>query len=45
MEVFSQAFLPDTLAPYRDAIVLTIVIAVLLVRPDGLIPAAKVDRS
>ncbi|MEO1102913.1 MAG: branched-chain amino acid ABC transporter permease [Pseudomonadota bacterium] len=45
VEVFSQAFLPDALAPYRDAIVLTIVIAVLLVRPDGLIPAAKVDRS
>ena len=45
VEVFSQAFLPDQLAPYRDAIVLTTVIAILLVRPDGLIPAAKVDRS
>ena len=45
VEVFSQAFLPDSLAPYRDAIVLTTVIAVLLVRPDGLIPAKKVDRS
>ncbi len=44
-EVFSQAFLPDSLSPYRDAIVLSAVIAVLLVRPDGLIPAAKVDRS
>ena len=28
-----------------DAIVLATVIAVLLVRPDGLVPAAKVDRS
>jgi branched-chain amino acid transport system permease protein len=45
VEVMSQAFLPDTLSPYRDAIVLTTVIAVLLVRPDGLVPAAKVDRS
>ncbi|MEM8856162.1 MAG: branched-chain amino acid ABC transporter permease, partial [Pseudomonadota bacterium] len=45
VEVFSQAFLPDSLAPYRDAIVLTTVIAVLLVRPDGLVPAARVDRS
>ncbi|UOM36443.1 branched-chain amino acid ABC transporter permease [Acuticoccus sp. I52.16.1] len=45
VEVFSQAFLPDSLSPYRDAIVLTTVIAVLLVRPDGLVPAAKVDRS
>ena len=45
VEVFAQAFLPNSLSPYRDAIVLTIVIAVLLVRPDGLVPAAKVDRS
>jgi branched-chain amino acid transport system permease protein len=45
VEVGTQAFLPDTLSPYRDAIVLTTVIAVLLVRPDGLVPAARVDRS
>ncbi|WP_075220595.1 branched-chain amino acid ABC transporter permease [Acuticoccus yangtzensis] len=45
VEVFSQAFLPDSLSPYRDAIVLSTVIAVLLVRPDGLVPAVKVDRS
>ncbi|MEM8551622.1 MAG: branched-chain amino acid ABC transporter permease [Pseudomonadota bacterium] len=45
VEVFSQAFLPGTLAPYRDAIVLSVVIAVLLIRPDGLVPAVKVDRS
>ncbi|MEM6848870.1 MAG: branched-chain amino acid ABC transporter permease [Pseudomonadota bacterium] len=45
IEVFSQAFLPDTLAPYRDAIVLTAVILILLVRPDGLIPPVKTDRS
>ena len=45
MEVATQAFLPDSVSPFRDAIVLTTVIAVLLVRPDGLVPAAKVDRS
>lgn len=45
VEVFSQAFLPDTLAPYRDAIVLSVVIGILIVRPEGLVPAAKSDRS
>ncbi|MEM1343017.1 MAG: branched-chain amino acid ABC transporter permease [Pseudomonadota bacterium] len=45
IEVFSQAFLPPSLSPYRDAIVLTCVIALLLVRPDGLIPPAKSLRS
>ncbi|MFD0860130.1 branched-chain amino acid ABC transporter permease [Roseovarius aquimarinus] len=45
VEVFSQAFLPDSLAPYRDAIVLSVVIAILVVRPNGLIPAARSDRS
>ena len=45
IEVFSQAFLPDSLSPYRDAIVLGSVILILLVRPEGLIPPARVDRS
>lgn len=45
IEVFSQAFLPETLSPYRDAIVLGSVILILLVRPEGLIPPARVDRS
>lgn len=45
IEVFSQAFLPDALSPYRDAIVLGSVILILLVRPEGLIPPARVDRS
>lgn len=45
LEVLTQAFLPDSLAPYRDAIVLTAVIAVLLVRPDGLLPARSGSRS
>ena len=45
LEVLAQAFLPEALAPYRDAIVLAAVIAVLLWRPDGLLPAAKTSRS
>jgi branched-chain amino acid transport system permease protein len=45
LEVLTQAFLPDALAPYRDAIVLAAVIGALLVRPDGLLPTERVDRS
>ncbi|WP_420583859.1 branched-chain amino acid ABC transporter permease [Ruegeria sp.] len=45
LEVLTQAFLPDNLAPYRDAIVLSAVIAVLLIRPDGLLPAKTGARS
>ncbi|MFY9239529.1 MAG: branched-chain amino acid ABC transporter permease [Roseovarius sp.] len=45
LEVLTQAFLPDTLSPYRDAIVLALVIAVLLWRPDGLLPAKTGNRS
>ncbi|TYC64164.1 branched-chain amino acid ABC transporter permease [Rhodobacterales bacterium] len=45
LEVLAQAFLPEAFAPYRDAIVLATVIAALLVRPDGLLPAANADRS
>ncbi len=45
LEVLTQAFLPDSLAPYREAIVLSAVIAVLLVRPDGLLPAKTGARS
>ena len=45
LEVLTQAFLPDALAPYRDSIVLATVIAVLLIRPDGLLPTTKSVRS
>jgi branched-chain amino acid transport system permease protein len=45
IEVLLQATLPSAAAPYRDAIVLSGVIAVLLVRPQGLIPAAGTQRS
>lgn len=45
IEVGLQAVLPESMAPYRDAIVLSGVILILLVRPEGLIPAPKVRRS
>lgn len=45
IEVLLQATLPASVAPYRDAIVLSGVIAVLLIRPQGLIPAVRVQRS
>ncbi len=45
LEVLTQAFLPDSLSPYRDAIVLALVIAALLWRPDGLLPARSATRS
>lgn len=45
VEVLLQAFLPDHLAPYRDALVLASVILVLLIRPNGLLPAATASRS
>ena len=45
LEVLTQAFLPDSLALYRDSIVLAIVILVLLWRPNGLLAPPKSDRS
>ena len=45
LEVMMQAFLPDQLAPYRDALVLSSVIAVLLLKPDGLMPVVNTNRS
>jgi branched-chain amino acid transport system permease protein len=45
LEVLAQAFLPDSLAPFREAIVLSSVIAILLFRPDGLLPAKTGNRS
>ncbi|QBX99903.1 branched-chain amino acid ABC transporter permease [Rhodophyticola sp. CCM32] len=45
LEVLLQAFLPNHLAPYRDAMVLASVILLLLLRPDGLLPTANANRS
>ena len=45
VEVRLQAFLPDDLAPYHDALVLASVIVALLIRPNGLLPATTASRS
>jgi len=37
LEIFIIAFLPDTVVPYRDAIVFSLLIAFLLFRPGGLL--------
>jgi branched-chain amino acid transport system permease protein len=37
LEIFIVAFLPDTITPYRDAIVFGLLIAFLLFRPGGLL--------
>lgn len=44
VEVLLRAFLPDALLSYRDAISLTIVIAILVFYPDGLIPRREYVR-
>jgi len=44
IEVLLRAFLPDPLLSYRDAISLTLVIAVLYIYPDGLIPRRESVR-
>jgi branched-chain amino acid transport system permease protein len=45
VEVFLQGYLPEGVAPYREAISLSIIIAILVLRPDGLLPAQNVNRS
>jgi branched-chain amino acid transport system permease protein len=45
LEVAFQAFLPAAILPYRDAFVLGIVILILVLRPEGLIPAQTGKRS
>lgn len=44
VEVLLRAFLPDALLSYRDAISLSIVIAILYFYPDGLIPRRESIR-
>jgi branched-chain amino acid transport system permease protein len=45
IEVLLQAFLPETIAPYREAISLILIIGLLVWRPDGLMPATSTSRS
>lgn len=44
IEVLLRAFLPDSLLSYREAISLSIVIAILYVYPDGLVPRREAVR-
>jgi branched-chain amino acid transport system permease protein len=41
LEVFIVAFLPSSVSPYRDAIVFALLIAFLLLRPNGLVAPAR----
>jgi branched-chain amino acid transport system permease protein len=43
IEVLLQAWLPDAALPFKDAVALVIVIAILLWRPQGLLGKAT-DR-
>jgi branched-chain amino acid transport system permease protein len=45
LEVLCQAFLPESILPFRDAFVLGFVILILVVKPEGLIPAPSARRS
>ncbi|MEM1429893.1 MAG: branched-chain amino acid ABC transporter permease [Pseudomonadota bacterium] len=45
VEVYLQAFLPEAALPYRDAISLTIIVGILVLRPEGLIPGPATRRS
>ncbi len=45
VEVFLQAFLPEAAQPFREAISLSLIIALLVWRPNGLLPAPVTARS
>ncbi len=45
VEVFLQAFLPETAQPFREAISLSLIIGLLVWRPNGLLPAPTTLRS
>ncbi|GAB5467635.1 MAG: branched-chain amino acid ABC transporter permease [Rhodospirillales bacterium] len=44
LEVFLRAYLPDFAIPYREAIALSLVIAILLVRPRGILGRKEAVR-
>jgi branched-chain amino acid transport system permease protein len=45
VEVFLQGYLPEAILPYREAISLSIIIGILVLRPDGIWPVANTNRS
>lgn len=45
IQVLGQVALPDSLGPYRDALVFVVVLGVLILKPDGLIvPRSQLKR-
>ncbi|MEZ5667921.1 MAG: branched-chain amino acid ABC transporter permease [Alphaproteobacteria bacterium] len=44
LEVFLRAYLPEAVIPYRDAVALSVVIAILLARPKGLLGRREAVR-
>ncbi|MEQ9491413.1 MAG: branched-chain amino acid ABC transporter permease [Alphaproteobacteria bacterium] len=45
IEIYLAAYLPENIQPYKEALALGLVIAILLVRPNGLIPAATIGKE
>jgi len=45
IEIYLAAYLPDEIQPFKEALALGAVILVLLVRPNGLIPAVTIGRE
>ncbi len=45
IEIFLTAYLPEDWQPFKEALALGIVILLLLVRPNGLIPAFNIGRE
>ena len=45
IEIYLAAYLSDSIQPYKEALALGLVIAILLVRPNGLIPAVTIGRE
>jgi branched-chain amino acid transport system permease protein len=44
LEILLQGLLPSTLTPYRDAFVFTVLIALLLLRPNGILGGAEREK-
>lgn len=44
IEIFFAAYLPDAWQEFREPLALGVVILILLVRPNGLLPAPKTDK-
>lgn len=45
IEIYLAAYLPDHIQPFKEALALGAVILILLIRPNGLIPAVTIGRE